>query len=189
MHSAVGRSLICAALLTSCVALRAEPVTWKVAAYAPGATPVPGIGGTFTYDAATGQMLSWDIHFGMDTDVGYISFGPATPACEQIMRCGVAGTYSNDGDYFYTFTGNGQAVTLALPNPLTDAGGTVALLPGSPSDDSGSLLIYSELPLPNKIVAITSGSVSSIPEPTFGFCVAILVLGAIFAPYLKSRRA
>ncbi len=120
------KGLLWASFIIFSIVGYATPLTWTV-----DATRGPTLGpvvGTFTYDANTNQVLSWDV-FGL--------FGPGCPGggpCSGSRQAGV----SNDGrSAFFDFTSSGilNGLNLEFSAPLTNAGGTIPLIPGS---DGGS---------------------------------------------------
>jgi len=170
--------LVLAASLVSCSAIQAVPITWAVSAYAPSAQPVPGIGGWFTYDAATGQMLAWNLHFGTAIDAGFISQYPCNNYCGNFTAS------STNGEFDYYFIGGQQAlghplaeVDFALGLPLIDSGGSIALLPGS-----SFVGIYQGMPGQLWLTfPITQGSINGVPEPAGYFYATLPLLAFVLA--------
>jgi len=80
------------------------------------------------------------------------------------------------------------AVQLEFADPLTDAGGTIPLIPGScsicagPDFDAGStvsgsgFISYNLINGGGSFEAIDGGEVTAAPEPGFGACIAVCLL-------------
>jgi len=175
----------------------ASPVTWEAFAYAPAAQPVPGIGGTLTYDADTQQMLNWSIQFGLEMSPGTISqSGYCSPPGGF---CDFANVSSSNGEFLYTFESAYSpstasiAAVFALALPLTDSGGTIPLIPGSFTGTgpgslvgAGSVLEYiNPAGIVGMIVPIQSGTLTAAPEASSVCYGALGLLGVLIA---RTRR-
>lgn len=185
MRGFVVRALFCA-LFSFCSGVAdASPVNWALSALAPSATPVSGVGGTFTYDSETNQILSWNIHYGVTSDFGTIEHnpGPDFPVPSSFAAASNGATLLTFGQSRQS--GFASAVTLELTAPLTDAGGTISLVAGrcsacmgpgyTGSDISGSG--YLSLQAGGGIFyPFASGSIAAVPEPGLGLCIGLFVL-------------
>jgi hypothetical protein len=190
MYSSIFRKgLLWASFIIFSIAGYATPLTWTVDATR-GQTLGPVVG-TFTYDADTNQVLSWDV------------FGLFGPGCQDGGPCGgsrQAGV-SNDGrSAFFDFTSSGilNGLNLEFSAPLTNGGGTIPLIPGSDGGSGpgmfhigpGSASYFNVLGTSNgSFTPILSGTVSAAPEPEYGFFIALLLLiSAATAQYKSWRR-
>ncbi len=87
MISSALRACFAGILLLIPVSLaNATPITWHLFVYAENAQPVPGIGGTVTFDSSNGQIQNWDIYF-----------------CAYLPKCQTIST-SDDGTLTVTST-------------------------------------------------------------------------------------
>lgn len=60
--SVLCKTLLCTWVLIFSAIGNATPLTWTLSAVAPTLTPVPGVGGTFVYDAHTGCWIGMYTH-------------------------------------------------------------------------------------------------------------------------------
>jgi len=115
-----------AAALSFCAA-QAAPVTWSIvgATMTPNAGPSISVTGSFTFDASTGSYSSVSISAGgftFDTsEISAVPFGADATGLELV-------------DGFVSGANAGKPIlNLDFVSPLTDAGGTIALVTGFPT--------------------------------------------------------
>ena len=172
----------------------AGPVTW----YLHGVQYSDTIGspgyssGQFTYDADTNLLIDWSIDdFGKPQDFFPSSWGPpsACPSCVQsstsIQLSGV------DSVVVPPPVGHINVLFLLLAQPLTDSGGTIALVPYDFSSGTGSIESYHQGVVGHGIRYVEGGFVSTIgptdtPEPS---TLSVIVLSLICAATFKLLRA
>lgn len=179
------KALLCASFIIFSIAGYATPLTWTVDF---GGPQIGQVVGTFTYDLdAPSGVSSWDVF-------GFVS---------MCQFCGGVRTASAGGtsvDFFMTSSDLFRELRLELSAPITDAGGTIPLIPGSCTicggpgylsnpDFSGSGLIFGVVSASNGgFDLISHGTISAAPEPEYGFCIALLLLTTAAAAQYKSRR-
>lgn len=174
-------------------AVGGTPITWILGAWAP-TLQFPflsrDIEGTFTYDAATNTMSSWYFkQCATFQDCRTLEpMFPPTPSCPTCVSKFIYSAHG--GQYSYTFFssefmhhGVATQLTLAVPMPLTDAGGRMELIPG---DGIGGGSYFAGGPGPLQIFPFVSGIVQPIPEP--GFALGIALTLAAVAAYRTRRR-
>jgi hypothetical protein len=182
---------LCIAILDSLLlsAAYAAPITWTVTAKFP-ATP-PFVLGTFTYDADTQSVSSWDID-------GFMSGCAGGPPCGGVRGAGVSnsGTFAN---FFFEASDMDTGLLLQFTSPLTNAGGTAWLAPGScvicsgPDFASGHTVSgsgeihYVRTTGGGYFNALEGGKAEAIPEPAVGFAAGLfaLAMAAIVARRLS----
>lgn len=158
----------------------ATPITWDLFVYADNAQPVPGIGGTITFDSSNGQIQSWDIYF-----------------CAYLPNCQTIST-SDDGTLTFTsrdlltFSGpladqlgapiNSLTLAFATPFPGPVADG-IEILPGT-ANGSGSVyqVYYATGTVIDPILYGSLGPIAS-PEPR---ALYLVLVGLALIRLLKS---
>ena len=191
--SVVRKTLLCTSVLIFAAIGNATPLTWTLTAFAPTLTGVPGVGGTFTYDADTNQILNWDIHDCIEIHCGTIAHNP-----EPDLPADSRAEASNGGTtlrFDFTASAIDNVVRLELTAPLTNAGGTIPLIPGSDGSSgpgfiigSGSAYWFVVQNGNGAFYPFTDGTVGAAPEPGFGSCTALFVLALAGIEAYTSRR-
>ena len=145
--------------------------------------------GQFTYDADTNALSGWSItDLGKPQDLFPSSWGPPSvcPSCVQsptsIEPSGM------DSGIEPPPAGHNNVLHLFLAQPLTDAGGTIALVPFDFTSFSGSIEFFHQGIIGQGIRYLEEGSVSTngpsnIPEPsTFsGVLLTLICVGVLWA--------
>ncbi len=157
-------------LMTLAVAavLQASPVTWQLknAKFTDGATAT----GYLVYDASVGKIADYNIVVtGGDTAVfPDFTFALGTPNNTQGIWSPVYSVLFFETTFFNGHI-NALQLRLALPSPLTDAGGTVLLdlanLWGGECYDCDPYRTF------------VSGELDSVPEPASGATAVLVVTG------------
>lgn len=192
MSSSILRTLLlCGSCFILSITASATPLTWTLSAFAAPPSGPRTVDGTFTYDADTNQLLNWDVD-------GF--FGPG---CQGGPPCGIHGGGVSADGMSATFSEEGSdmrfSLLLEFTAPLTDAGGTIQLVPGSciicggpgylsHPDFSGSGELTEVLGVGNGGFNRIFGRVAAAPEPDFGSCTALFVLGLAGIQGYKRRR-
>lgn len=176
--------LPCALVLILPFTARGTPITWAITAQfadPPTTERWPqfynGWLGTFSYDAGTNQVV--DRYF---PDYG---FWPPLLSGDTIVFYSMSAI-----DYF--------GLQLQLAAPLTDAGGIVALIPGSCTNcldvvngisGSGAIQHLDTLFLRGPVFnPISSGALTAIPEPAYSLAIALSMLAILWHRRAASRR-
>jgi hypothetical protein len=169
----------------------AEPITWVLTAKFPVGSPT--ILGSFTYDADTNAVLSWNID-------GLASGCIGGPPCGGVRGASVSngGTFAN---FFFEGSDLHTGLLLEFASPLTNAGVTTGLMPGScvicsgPDFASGHTVSGSgEIHYVTTVgagyfKAFEGGKVEAVPEPVVGFSTGLFALTMAAATARRLRRS
>ena len=173
----------------------AGPVTWYLhgVQYSDNGIGSSGYSsGQFTYDADTNLLTDWSIDdFGKPQNFFPSSWGPP-PSCLSCVQSSTSIQLSGVDSAVVPFpVGHNNTLVLFLAQPLTDSGGTIALVPYDFSSDTGSIEFFHQGVIGQGIRYVEGGFVSTIgptdtPEPS---TLSVVVLSLISAATLKSLRA
>ena len=173
----------------------AGPVTWYLHGvhYSDNAIGSPGYSiGQFTYDADTNLLIDWSItDLGKPQDFFPSSWGPPS-VCPSCVQSSTSIQLSGMDSAVVPFpVGHDNVLFLFLEQPLTDSGGTIALVPYSFSSLAGSIEFFHRGTVGQGIRYVEGGVVSTIgptdtPEPS---TLSVVVLSLICAATLNSLSA
>ena len=152
--------------------------------------------GSFQYDADTNTVSNWNVDDTAGSSLGFTTDLDFTPAnsTAYIVSPGEI-DFVTDSTYSNPSSGKNDTIyqVLGFETPLTDAGGTVTLQPGSTSSASGTQEYFGAYPYRQ----VTSGSIvgtsstTTTPEPASLLLIGMgaLGLGCMFGHKKQIARA
>ena len=169
--------LICCVSLMFSAEAYSLPVTWTLSAVDPTYPPLFGFGGTFTYDADTNTISSLVVQDCIHC-VGEFQCDITANCTASVSDGGTLVLFSSLSNFIYS------NLRLEVASPLTDAGGVLALIPGSGgssgpgtfSSGVGSAFYVTPGNGNGFFYPIESGTISAAPEPGYRYIAGLLLL-------------